>query len=86
MATTVTRAELRDLFGDDLDDAVLDRIVETGATIDDIAQAIDMHDAELRGDGVDRTAHSVRAYEVREILDAASGEDDGLIDLTGPHP
>jgi hypothetical protein len=73
---SMTRAQLRDLFGDDVDDGVLDRMVETGATLDDIAAAIDLHDAELRGAAVDRAGLAIRAYEVREILDSAGDRDD----------
>jgi hypothetical protein len=81
MVTMVTRQQLRDLLGDELSDAMLDRMIETGATIYDVASAIEVYEAELRGEAIDRTALSIQAYEVREILDDATAAGRILTDL-----
>jgi hypothetical protein len=50
---------------DDVDDETVQRILETGASIDEIAEAMHLVENNVRGDELPTTA---RVEEVREIL------------------
>ena len=65
----VTREELADLFGEaPIPERTLTRIVETGATFDEVGEAIDDFERE-RKLGERRIPASMKVAEVREILE-----------------
>src|SRR5512147_2260570 len=70
----MTRAnadEVTDLLGEHVDDTVVDRIVNLGASADEIGEALDDLDYE-RTFGEPREASSTRIEELRRILEEAS--------------
>jgi hypothetical protein len=80
MMTPATSDELRDLLGD-LDDLLIERILETRASPDEVAEALaDFEDERRFGEGRELT--SARAVEVRAILEELV--DDGDEDEARP--
>ena len=73
--STVTYTELRELFGDQLDDIALERILATGASFDDVAEAVAYFEAESSGERVSDPI-STRVVEVRAILDDSIERDE----------
>ena len=67
MSTAATAEELRAIL-DHLDDLVIERIVATGATLDEVGEAMDDRD-------VQRPPSSGRVVEVRRILAEAAAAD-----------
>jgi len=63
-----TPEEIAEIFGDDLDESIIERIAATSASIDEIGEAIDDLDYERRY-GEQREASSYRIEEVRTILE-----------------
>lgn len=68
MLETPARSEELRAILDDVDDAILDRILATGASIDEIAEALSLID-DQGGRAAPSTAHVV---QVRAILAQAS--------------
>jgi hypothetical protein len=74
MKTPATSGDLRDLLGE-IDDLVIERILETRASPDEVAEALaDFEDERRFGEGRELT--SARAAEVRAILEDLIGDDD----------
>jgi hypothetical protein len=69
-----TRDEIVGLFGD-VDDVLVGRIVDTGATTEELAEVLDLLDAEHLGEP--RIASSPRVTEVRQLLVEMTPDDSG---------
>ena len=67
--------ELRPIL-DDVDDSVIARIVETGASVDEVAEAVSYLDAHENGEGLVEDVSSPRVLEVRAILAEVRPPDD----------
>jgi hypothetical protein len=67
--------EVGELLGE-ADESVIERVVETGASIDEIAEALEDLEVERRS-GPQRTPSSARILELRHILQDLFSEDDG---------
>jgi len=76
--TPLTREELRDILGDEPEDLFLERIAATGATIDEVSEALNRLEAEESGDELDRTPSSAIVVEVAAILDEAMAPNSAL--------
>jgi hypothetical protein len=72
---TATADEIGELLEDRVDETIVDRIANTGASIDEIAEAMEDLDYERRF-GETREPSSLRVAEVRAILEEVSGPDD----------
>lgn len=80
-----TVEDIAELLGEDVDETILERIANTGASIDEVNEAIEDLEYERRY-GEPREPSSARVEEVRAILEeipelepegiAASGEDE----------
>ena len=66
-STNSSYDELRPIL-DDVDDTVIARIVETGASVDEVAEAVGYLDAHENGEGLVEDVSSPRVLEVRAIL------------------
>ena len=89
MTTPASHAQLRTLLGEAMDELTLDRIVETGATADDVAEALGYLESDEIGEPPARPLISAAAYEVRAILadalrDANDAEDADEVVHVGP--
>jgi hypothetical protein len=67
--------ELRPIL-DDVDDTVIARIVETGASVDEVAEAVSYLEAHENGEGLVEDVSSPRVLEVRAILAEVRGSED----------
>lgn len=74
--------ELRELFGDTLDELALERIASSGACFDEVAEALAMFEAEQGGDRP-HEASSSRVFSVRAILEDGLDRDDDV--AQGPY-
>lgn len=74
MTTPATSAELEELIGE-ADPLIIERILETGATADEVAEALADLEVERQGDER-RAATSPRVSTVRELLDELLDEGD----------
>lgn len=72
---SVSREDLSDLFGD-LDSSVVARITETGATADEVGEALDDLDHERRF-CERRVPASTKIAEIRAILDEVASDQGG---------
>jgi hypothetical protein len=84
MTTPATSAELEELIGE-ADPLIIERILETGATTGEVAEAL--ADLEEERQGTERRAvTSPRVATVREILDELLDEDDEPAEAMYGHP
>lgn len=65
---SASHAEVRELLGE-VDDLTIERVIDTGATIDEVAEALGYFEAEETGEVLGGTPSSSRVIEVRAILD-----------------
>ncbi|NVB80716.1 MAG: hypothetical protein HOV81_20135 [Kofleriaceae bacterium] len=72
---TATADEIGELLEDRADETIVDRIANTGASMDEIAEAMEDLDYERRF-GETREPSSPRVEEVRAILEEVSGPED----------
>ena len=71
--------EIAELLGDRADDAIVERIVNLGASVDEVAEALDDLEYELRF-GEPRTAASAKIDELRQILEELPPDEDALVE------
>ena len=83
MFRTATRADIRRILGD-LDDLVVERMLETGASADEIAEAASVHRQDLDEGVVDYLPSSSRVVEVQSILVELDADDEDIGDLGIP--
>ncbi|MBX3155046.1 MAG: hypothetical protein KF773_03525 [Deltaproteobacteria bacterium] len=69
--------DIAELLGDRADDTIVERIANVGATLDEVTEALDDYEDELRF-GEERLPSSVRVEEVRTILEELPAEDSDL--------
>jgi hypothetical protein len=67
-STSASPLEVRELLGE-VDDLTIERVIDTGATIDEIAEALGYLEAEEAGEALEGVPVSSRVLEVRAILD-----------------
>jgi hypothetical protein len=75
MGPPATHDEVAELLGDAVDDSIIDRIVLTGASVDDIADAIEDVEHEVRFDER-RMPTSTLVAEVRSIIEELPFDDE----------
>ena len=66
-STNSSYDELRPIL-EDVDDTVIARILDTGASVDEVAEAVSYLDAHENGEGLVEDVSSPRVLEVRAIL------------------
>nr|HEX4316730.1 hypothetical protein [Kofleriaceae bacterium] len=69
------------MLGEAMDELTLERIVETGATTDDVAEALAHLEADDEGLPLDQPLISAAAYEVRAILEETLSDAEGGDDI-----
>jgi hypothetical protein len=74
-STNSSYDELRPIL-DDVDDTVIARIVDTGASVDEVAEAVSYIEAHENGEGLVEDVSSPRVLEVRAILAEVYPPDD----------
>jgi hypothetical protein len=74
--TPATLDEVAELLGERVDPSIVERILATGASVDQIAEAIEDIEHEVRLDER-RVAASPEVAEVRTILEELPFKDDG---------
>jgi hypothetical protein len=74
-ATNSSYDELRPIL-DGVDDTVIARIVDTGASVDEVAEAVSYLEAHENGEGLVEDVSSPRVLEVRAILAEVRPADD----------
>ncbi|MEO8839987.1 MAG: hypothetical protein ABI591_28055 [Kofleriaceae bacterium] len=74
-STNSSYEELRPIL-DDVDDTTLARIVATGASVDEVAEAVSYLDAHENGESLVDEVSSPRVLEVRAILAEVQSDDD----------
>jgi hypothetical protein len=67
-SASASHDEVRELLGE-VDDLTIERVIDTGATIDEVAEALGYVEAEEAGEALEVMPLSSRVVEVRAILD-----------------
>ena len=81
----ISREVVIELLGEEVDESVIERIIDTGATIDEVTEAFDDVEHERRF-AERRFPSTTKVAEVRVILEELEGppdDDDRVIPLLG---
>jgi hypothetical protein len=77
--TNASADDIAELLGDRADDAIVERIASLGASVDEVAEALDDLEYELRF-GEPRIAASAKIEEIRQILEELPLDEDTLVE------